>query len=180
MNLTHSVMCDTQKPWIFAWTQTRLNLPTWLGVGEAISEVLESEDADKLREMYAEWGSFRTTIDLVEMILAKSEPSIARHYDEVLVKDEKAKELGADIRFKHKQTELAVLDLANHTQFCETNEMLNRLLHVRNPYVDCMNVLQAEILKRLRQCDDEEEAALLKDALLVSITGIANGMGNTG
>jgi phosphoenolpyruvate carboxylase len=167
-------------PWIFAWTQTRLNLPTWLGVGEAISEVLESEDEEKLRSMYNEWGSFRTTVDLVEMVLAKSEPSIARHYENMLVEDEKAMELGSHIRHIHKKTESAVLDLASHVKFCETNEFLQRLLHVRNPYVDCSNILQAEILKRLRKCDDEQEKVLLQDALLISITGIANGMGNTG
>eukprot|EP00547_Thalassionema_nitzschioides_P006430 CAMPEP_0194200640 /NCGR_PEP_ID=MMETSP0156-20130528/1153_1 /TAXON_ID=33649 /ORGANISM="Thalassionema nitzschioides, Strain L26-B" /LENGTH=914 /DNA_ID=CAMNT_0038925657 /DNA_START=280 /DNA_END=3024 /DNA_ORIENTATION=+ len=167
-------------PWIFAWTQTRLNLPTWLGVGEAIREVLRSEDGNELRSMYNEWGSFRTTVDLVEMVLAKSEPSIAKHYEDVLVKDEKAKELGYAIRKIHGETESAVLDLANHKNFCETNDLLQRVLQVRNPYVDCSNVLQAEILKRLRECESEEEEAILKDALLVSITGIANGMGNTG
>ena len=167
-------------PWIFAWTQTRLNLPTWLGVGEAINEILKSDEGDKLRSIYKEWGSFRTTIDLVEMVLAKSEPSIAKHYDDLLVKDEKAKELGEEIRRIHKRTEDAVLELSNHEQFCETNHLLQRVLTVRNPYVDCMNVMQAEILKRLRECEDAEEEKRLKDALLVSITGISNGMGNTG
>ena len=130
--------------------------------------------------MYNEWGSFRTTMDLVEMVLAKSEPSIARHYDDVLVRDDKAKELGTHIRSIHKETESAVLDLAGHNTLCESNEFIQRVLQVRNPYVDCSNVLQAEILKRLRECDDEEEEAVLKDALLISISGIANGMGNTG
>ena len=167
-------------PWIFAWTQTRLNLPTWLGVGEALSEILKSEDADKLREIYNTNTSFRTTISLVEMVLAKSEPSIARHYDNMLVHDEKAKELGAEIRRIHRDTEHAVLDLANHGKLCEENELLNRILDVRNPYVDCLNLMQAEILARLRACNDKEEEKILRDALLISITGIANGMGNTG
>jgi len=167
-------------PWNFAWTQTRHNLPTWLGVGEGIKNILNSDDGDKFREMYNEFGSFRTTIDLVEMVLAKSEPSISRHYEDVLVHDDKAKELGSHIRDVHKLTEDAVLDLAGHSSFCESNELLNRMLQVRNPYVDCSNVLQAEILKRLRNCDDAEEKQVLEDALLVSITGIANGMGNTG
>jgi len=167
-------------PWIFAWTQTRLNLPTWLGVGEAIGDILNSSDSDKLRAMHNEWGSFRTTIDLVEMVLAKSEPSIAQRYDDLLVKDEKAKELGAEIRRIHKDTEIAILDLSGHKELCEKNELLQRTLLVRNPYVDCMNVMQAEILMRLRECKDEDESKLLKDALLISITGISNGMGNTG
>lgn len=170
-------------PWIFAWTQTRLNLPTWLGVGEAISELLSSkEDEAQLRQMYKEWGSFRTTVDLVQMVLAKSEPSIARHYDNMLVHDEKSKQLGEEVRNLHTLTEKAVLNLTNQTTLSEKNELLKRVLHVRNPYVDCMNVLQVEILKRLRECkdDDIKEKEVLRDALRISITGIANGMGNTG
>ena len=167
-------------PWIFAWTQTRLNLPTWLGVGEAISEVLASEDEEKLRNMYKEWGTFRTTIDLVEMILSKSDASIARHYENVLVSDPKAKDLGAEIRKIHDQTERAIMDLSGHSVLSENDHLLLRLLEVRNPYVDCLNVLQAETLKRLRATEDSAEEEVLKDALLTTITGIANGMGNTG
>lgn len=167
-------------PWIFAWTQTRLNLPIWLGVGEAINEVLKSEDAGKLREMYKEWGSFRTTIDMVEMVLAKSEPAIAAHYDAKLVKDDMAKELGKEVRASHMSTENAILDLTEHSVLSENNLMLQRLLQVRNPYVDCLNVLQAETLTRIRSVEEGKEDKVLKDALMTTITGIANGMGNTG
>jgi len=168
-------------PWNFAWTQTRLNLPTWLGVGEGIGAILDGEEAEKLHEMYRDWDSFRTTIDLVEMVLAKSEPSIANHYDRILVTDQKAKELGEEIRAQHIATEKAVLNLTNHTLLTDGKCTLSRALKVRNPYVDCLNVLQAETLKRIRNLDkNNEEDAVLKDALLTTITGIANGMGNTG
>lgn len=130
--------------------------------------------------MYKDWGSFRTTIDLVEMVLAKSEPSIAQHYDNLLVKDEEAKALGVEVRRIHQRTEQAVLNLSQHKKLAESNDLLQRRLHIRNPYVDCMNVMQAEILMRIRECKDEEEERRLKDALLISITGISNGMGNTG
>lgn len=167
-------------PWIFAWTQTRLNLPTWLGVGEAINEVLSSDDEEVLRTMYKEWGTFRTTIDLVEMILSKSDSSIARHYENVLVTDPSAVELGKEIRETHDATERAVLNLSGHKELSDHNHMLLRLMAVRNPYVDCLNVLQAETLKRLRQSEGGSEEDILKDALLTTITGVANGMGNTG
>jgi phosphoenolpyruvate carboxylase len=167
-------------PWIFAWTQTRFNLPTWLGVGEAIGSVLKGPDAELLRTMYREWGSFRTTIDMVEMVLAKSDPSIAKHYDDVLVKEQKAKELGLEVRALHHETEGAVLDLAGHTLLSEDNSMLRRQLAVRDPYVDCLNVLQAETLKRIRSTEDAANDKVLKDALMTTISGVANGMGNTG
>jgi phosphoenolpyruvate carboxylase len=167
-------------PWIFAWTQTRLNLPTWLGVGEALGDVLEKKDAFVLKEMYRNWDSFRTMIDLVEMVLAKSSPSIAKHYDDVLVTDEKAKELGAEVRSIHLATERAILTLTEHEELSENNKILLRALLVRNPYVDCLNVLQVETLKRLRAQQEGKEEEVLKDALLTTITGIANGMGNTG
>jgi phosphoenolpyruvate carboxylase len=167
-------------PWNFSWTQTRLNLPTWLGVGEAFETILANEDGDKLREMYKNWPSFNTTVDMVEMVLAKSEPKVAQHYDTMLVSDEKAKELGAEIRKLHTQTENAVLDLAGHTVLSEDNKVLHRLLSVRNRYVDVLNCLQAETLQRLRKFDDGKEDKVLKDCLLTTITGVANGMGNTG
>lgn len=167
-------------PWIFAWTQTRLNLPTWLGVGEAINSILKSDKAQILRDMYKNWGSFQTTIDMVEMILAKSDSSIAKHYEDVLVKEEKAKELGLEIRSLHLDTESAILDLTGHKKFAENSRVLQRSLQVRNPYVDCLNVLQAETLKRKRQLPEGEEDEVLNYALKTTITGIANGMGNTG
>jgi len=166
-------------PWNFAWTQTRSNLPSWLGVGDALSDILKSEDKSTLRNMYENWGSFRAMIDVVEMVLAKSEPAIAEHYDNVLVKDDLAKELGVDIRKKHLEAEQAVLELTGHDKLGQNNAVLMRQMAVRNPYVDCLNVLQVETLKRLREGGEENDKTL-KDALLISITGVANGMGNTG
>lgn len=167
-------------PWNFAWTQTRFNLPTWLGVGQAIRQVLDSDKGELLRDMYKNWGPFRTTVDLVEMVLTKSEPAIASHYDSMLVTDPKAKELGEEVRSLHLKTEETILDLTGHSKLGENNQLLMRALVVRNPYVDCLNVLQAETLKRIRQYDDGEEPKELRDALMTTITGVANGMGNTG
>jgi phosphoenolpyruvate carboxylase len=167
-------------PWNFAWTQTRSNLPTWLGVGPAIQQTLDNEEkAPILKDMYKNYDSFRTMIDLVEMVLAKSEPDIAKHYDDMLVDDEKAQELGAEVRAIHLATEQAVLALTGHKTLGANNEILQRALEVRNPYVDCLNILQAETLKRIRKVDSGEEG-ILKDALLTTITGVANGMGNSG
>ena len=128
--------------------------------------------------MYKNWGSFRAMVDVVEMVLAKSEPAIAAHYDNVLVKEDLAKELGKEVRKSHLATEEAIRNLTEHDVLAENNEILLRQLGVRNRYVDCLNVLQAETLKRIRE--HEEPDQVLKDALLISITGVANGMGNTG
>jgi phosphoenolpyruvate carboxylase len=183
-NATGGVESLRAIPWNFAWTQTRLNLPTWLGVGDAIRSVLDSDKAQLLREMYRDWGSFRMIIDLVEMVLAKSEPEIAKHYDTVLVKDPKAMELGMEVRSNHIQTEQAILDLTQHKVLGGNNPLLLRMLQVRNPYVDCLNVLQAETLNRIRvsrvQDEDQPDDKILKDALMTTIKGVANGMGNTG
>lgn len=164
-------------PWNFAWTQTRFNLPTWLGVGQALQEILDSDEAPLLREMYKDFNSFATTVDLVEMVLAKSEPAIAAHYDQMLVSDGLAQELGKEVRELHLATERAILDLTGHDKLGENNALLQRALNVRNPYVDCLNILQAETLKRIRENEDD---MVLKDALMTTITGVANGMGNTG
>jgi phosphoenolpyruvate carboxylase len=110
-----------------------LNLPSWLGVGEAFSSVLSSDKAPLIKEMYRDWDTFRTTVDLVEMVLSKSEPAIAKHYDEMLVTDPLAQQLGTEVRKLHVGTEEAVLDLTGHQQLGENNSILRRALAVRNP-----------------------------------------------
>ena len=168
-------------PWVFAWTQTRLNLPTWLGVGEAIKEVAKT-DLKLLREMYDHWPWFQTLIDLLEMILVKSEVKIAENYDKQLVTEPESVALGKELRSRFSTTVEAVLMVSQHKHLQATNTILLSSLVVRNPYIDPLNVIQAELLKRLRAGDSlsDEDQELLMNSLLVTINGIANGMRNSG
>jgi phosphoenolpyruvate carboxylase len=128
-------------PWQFAWTQTRLNLPAWLGVGEALEKELET-NADTLREMYRDWPWFATVIDLVEMILAQSEEDIAANYDAQLVGDPAALALGEELRTKLQSTTSAVLRVSEHQVLHENNPRMLKMMATRNPYVDPLNLIQ--------------------------------------
>ena len=166
---------------VFAWTQTRLNLPTWLGVGKALDAEL-STNAPLLKSMYKDWPWFRTIIDLIEMILVKSDKHVAKNYDDQLVHDESSKQLGETLRHRFDMTSKSVLAISQNSSLQAGNPGLLRSIGVRNPYIDPLNVLQAELLKRLRSNDpiSDKDRATLRDALLVTINGIANGMGNSG
>lgn len=128
-------------PWVFAWTQTRLNLPTWLGVGEALQQQY-NENPKLLKEMYNEWPWFGTLIDLVEMILVKSEEKIAANYDKQLVTDPNSITLGQELREKMRKTSDAVLKVSGNVSLQSNNRILLRSLSVRNPYVDALNIIQ--------------------------------------
>jgi phosphoenolpyruvate carboxylase len=179
-------------PWVFAWTQTRLNLPAWLGVGEALTREFEQDGGHVLKEMYRGWPWFRTLIDLLEMILVKSDTTIAANYDAQLVSEPQAQALGRELRQRLETTTQAVLKVSGHDTLQSHNLVLLNSLAVRNPYVDALNVTQAELLKRLRQpvtagkekdrngSYSPEERSILQDALLITINGISNGMRNTG
>jgi phosphoenolpyruvate carboxylase len=202
-------------PWVFAWTQTRLNLPTWLGVGEALGQELQ-RDPQLVHEMYREWPWFRSVIDLLEMILVKSDAVIAANYDAQLVSDADSLALGRELRAKMQRTTEALLVVSGNASLQAHNSLLRNSLAVRNPYVDPLNVIQAELLCRLPEHGgpgnmvpaaatgaatgadagagagvgaaavsvprqySEEEIALMRDALLITINGIANGMRNSG
>ncbi|MGZ8869291.1 MAG: phosphoenolpyruvate carboxylase, partial [Thermoanaerobaculia bacterium] len=158
-------------PWQFAWTQNRLLLPSWLGTGDAIS----AADDATLQEMLAEWKFFRSTIELTEMVLAKAEPRIAAYYDRILV-PEALREVGEDLRARLGRASDLVLHATGHERLLETNHVLRRSIDVRNPYVDPINLVQAEILRRYRAQPDET----LRDAFVITVNGIAAGMRNTG
>ncbi|KAJ9163408.1 hypothetical protein P3X46_023078 [Hevea brasiliensis] len=163
-------------PWVFAWTQTRFVLPAWLGVGAGLKGACEKGFTEDLKAMYKEWPFFQSTVDLIEMVLGKADIPIAEHYDEVLV-SESRRELGAALRRELLTTEKYVLVVSGHEKLSENNRSLRRLIESRLPYLNPMNMLQVEVLKRLRSDDDNKK---LRDALLITINGIAAGMRNTG
>ncbi|KAJ4867279.1 Phosphoenolpyruvate carboxylase 4 [Raphanus sativus] len=163
-------------PWVFAWTQTRFVLPAWLGVGAGLKGVSEKGYADDIQEMYKEWPFFQSTIDLIEMVLAKADIPITKLYDEQLV-SESRRGLGDMLRKELLTTEKYVLVITGREKLLESNKSLKKLIESRLPYLNAMNMLQVEVLKRLRRDEDNNK---LRDALLITINGIAAGMRNTG
>ncbi|MBA2306204.1 MAG: phosphoenolpyruvate carboxylase [Acidobacteria bacterium] len=162
-------------PWQFAWTQTRLLLGAWLGIEDALEAAIAHGEGERLRQMYREWPHFRSVIDLTEMVLAKAAPRIAAEYDRRLVPGE-LQVVGAALRSRLERATVAVLAVSGHTELIESSAVLRRSIDVRNPYVDPINLLQVELLRRVRESPDDRVRA----ALHVTINGVAAGMRNTG
>jgi Phosphoenolpyruvate carboxylase len=162
-------------PWQFAWTQTRLLLPSWLGVEDALDEAIARGETSLLHAMYERWPFFQSTLDLIEMVLAKADSRIAAEYDRRLVPVD-LQPLGRELRSRLKRATTTVLAITGHRKSVETTPVLRRSIDIRNPYVDPINLVQIELLARLRQLRDEQE---LMRAFVVTVNGIAAGMRNT-
>jgi phosphoenolpyruvate carboxylase len=162
-------------PWQFAWTQTRLMLGAWLGVEDAIDGAVERGEAERLKAMYREWPHFQSAIGLIEMVLAKADGRIAAEYDRRLVSPDLLP-IGVDLRARLQRAIRGILDVSGHRELLESTPVIRRSIDVRNPYVDPLNLVQVELLRRLRH----EPDAPTRRALLVTVNGIAAGMRNTG
>jgi phosphoenolpyruvate carboxylase len=167
-------------PWVFSWAQCRLMLPGWYGFGSAVS-AWTKDDAEKrwalLREMYREWPFFRTQLSNMDMVLAKSDIAIASRYAE-LVRDEKLR----NSIFRRLKTEWqASIDslhaIMEQKNLLDSNPVLARSIRYRFPYMDPLNHLQIELMKRYRGGNRNER---LKAAIHLSINGIAAGLRNSG
>ena len=163
-------------PWQFAWTQTRLILGAWLGTEEALERSFARGEHDLLRHMYREWPHFRSVMDLTAMVLAKTDTRIAAEYERRLAPDH-LQPLGADLRERLARAIRATLDVSGHQDLLEENQVLRRSINVRNPYVDPINLVQIEVLRRMR-CGEADDQ--LRDAFVVTVNGIAAGMRNAG
>ena len=164
-------------PWVFAWTQTRLLLPSWLGTGEALRAGLERGELDALRQMYAQWPFFRSTLDLIAMVLAESDARIAAEYDRRLVPPD-LQPVGSDLRRRLEATVQSVLAVMGKERLLTENVVLRRSIEVRNPYVYPINLVQIELLRRLRE--EGHDDPQITNAFQVTVNGIAAGMRNTG
>ena len=163
-------------PWVFAWMQVRLNLPSWLGSKQALEFALESH-ADQLHDMLTNWDFCASFIDLLEMVVGKADLEVCLHYETELV-DEELRSLGVILREDLASLEGLLNQIKNQEKLLDSDVKLQSSLEIRKPYIDPLNYLQAELLKRERKTGDM--TLDLERALKVTMAGISAGMRNTG
>lgn len=165
-------------PWVFAWTQNRLLLPAWLGVGISMKQLREIKPT-AAQEMISQWPFFNSLLNMIEMVLSKASPELAKYYDEVLGKNNKTPvtELSHLLQNSYQETKQEVIQALQQPSLLFEQPGLLRSIQVREPYIQTLNILQVELLKRAREDKSDE---LIEQALLISIAGIAAGMRNTG
>ncbi|MDO6717813.1 phosphoenolpyruvate carboxylase [Psychrosphaera sp. 1_MG-2023] len=162
-------------PWIFAWSQNRLVVPSWLGLGKAIEQQL-AENTDTMREMLKYWPYFKARISLTEMVYLKSDRTVSSLYDQSLVEPE-LQVLGEELRSQLKSDEASVLALLGQKQALQKDAWNLQSFEVRKPYLLPLHLMQIESLKRLRQ---SPEHPTYEQLLMYTMAGIATGMRNTG
>jgi phosphoenolpyruvate carboxylase len=169
-------------PWVFAWTQNRLLLPSWYGAGTAFREEVERGGGPGLlREMYEGWPFFKTLLDFMQMTLAKSDLRVAHAYT-ALVEDEGVRDrLWGRVSEEHALCVQALLAITGQENLLDANPVLQRSIRLRNPYVDPLSYIQVELLRRYRALpEDSPERAAVEGPLLLTISAISSGMLNTG
>ena len=165
-------------PWVFGWTQSRLLVPAWFGVGFAIDEFLARPGAlELLQTMAKEFPLFIDLLRNVEMALGKADLGTARLYS-TLVKDEKLRERIYDMfEAEFHRTVRAVLAVTHQKELLQTNQVLAHSIKLRNPYVDPMHLIQVDMLRRKRTGEDTPD---VNRAIAATINGISAGLRNTG
>lgn len=164
-------------PWIFAWMQNRLMLPAWLGAGAALRTMIEAGDEATIKEMSKEWPFFSTRIGMLEMVFSKADLWLAEYYDQRLVA-KALQRLGQNLRTQLSKDIQTILALSSDGQLMGDLPWIADSIALRNVYTDPLNLLQVELLARLRQTENPDPE--LEQALMITITGIAAGMRNTG
>ncbi|MEE2941436.1 MAG: phosphoenolpyruvate carboxylase [Planctomycetota bacterium] len=163
-------------PWVFAWTQCRVVLPGWFGVGSGLTAAVEEHGLAAVRAALADWPALRALASDVEMVLAKSDLAIAARYAPL------AGDVGARlfpvVEDEHARTTAAILEVLEQDELLASEPTLQRSIRLRNPYVDPMSFLQADALGRWREGGREDEA--LERLLVQTVRGIARGLRNTG
>lgn len=165
-------------PWVFGWTQSRLLVPAWFGVGTAFAEFLAKPDgAQLLRDMMADFPLFIDVVRNVEMALAKADLGIASLYASLVPDAALRDRVFTMLKAEFERTRNAILAVTGQKSLLDTNPVLARSILLRNPYVDPMSLIQVDLLRRKRSGEDNDE---VNRAIAGTISGIAAGLRNTG
>jgi phosphoenolpyruvate carboxylase len=166
-------------PWVFSWMQSRFNLPGWYSLGTGLNAI---SDPVLLREMYSGWPFFQTMLDNTEISLIKADLEIAALYVDLVSDRKLADKLFAVIKEEYEHTRETILSISGHKELLELEPINQKAVPLRNPYIDPLNYIQVEMLRRLRALSDPEssEADSLREVIFLTINGIAAGLKNTG
>jgi phosphoenolpyruvate carboxylase len=160
-------------PWVFSWTQARINLAGWYGLGSALEAV---GDVERLREAYASWPLFAAMIKNVEMSFAKTDDAIARKYLALGDRDD----LAAEVLDEMALTRKWVLATSGNADVLEDRPVLARAVRLRSPYVDALSHLQLRALRTIRATGADDPNDPEHRLLLLTVNGVAAGLQNTG
>ena len=163
-------------PWVFAWTQNRAGLTGWFSVGSALERAAAEVGEDVLREMAQSWPFFRTLLDDVEMVMAKSDLAIAALFSQLA--GEAHARFFPVVAEEYARTEQWILKLKRTDRLLAEDPRLALSIRLRNPYIDPMSLIQVDLLARWRASERSDDA--LFGALVATVNGIAQGLQNTG
>ncbi|HET6230085.1 MAG TPA: phosphoenolpyruvate carboxylase [Longimicrobiaceae bacterium] len=181
-------------PWVFAWTQVRYLVPGWYGIGAALAEAMEDEGAaDTLARLEREWTFFRAVVENAEREMARARLPIARHYaalaedvapdadprDGNVDRDGAEAETPRAIEADFERARRAILRITGERELLDNSPVIQKSISLRNPYTDVLNLLQVELIRRYRAAAEDDREPL-RQALFLSVNGIAAAMQSTG
>ncbi|EXI75036.1 MAG: Phosphoenolpyruvate carboxylase [Candidatus Accumulibacter sp. SK-11] len=166
-------------PWVFSWAQCRLMLPGWYGFGSALRDFLAAhpDGLQVLQRMHREWGFFRTLLSNMDMVLAKSDLAIASRYAELVSDPALRAAIFPRLQAEWQATVDGLLAITGQSRLLADNPLLARSIRHRFPYLDPLNHLQIELIRRLRAGSNDEH---VKRGIHLTINGIAAGLRNSG
>lgn len=170
-------------PWVFSWMQSRFNFSGWFGLGTALEAMLQEGPAGKraLRRMHAEWPFFQTLIDNAQLTMRKADLEIARHYAGLVENAKLRRRIFAILEDEFRRTEVAILAVTGQKRLLAGEPVLAKSVELRNPYIDPLNFIQVEMLRRLRSGKlSAPEAEAAREVVELTINGISGGLKNTG
>ncbi|GIU66668.1 phosphoenolpyruvate carboxylase [Candidatus Phycosocius spiralis] len=170
-------------PWVFSWSQARVNLPGWYGFGSAIHSycaVAGKKGQEDLRKLYHISPYFATLVSNVEMVMAKADLEIARLYSELVEDQVMARAIFAKIEVEWGLTRTAISQVTGRYDLISNNPSLAQSISLRMPYLDPLNLLQVRLIRKLRAKPSDASAATIIKGIQLTINGISAGLRNTG